>query len=357
MQTDVYDPHTKGTVESSRRTDISDLALENPREFYAPESGLPIGLIVKSQRAKTLVSEARNMIERAREELERYHRLLVDSRTEFEASHAQLRKSARESFRLLDRLDMPLDEEGWDLDAVYYCDTEPSEPVLLQTLPSSQKNALVYGLIMAFAVLMLWLMVAAVRVHMGASDGVSDSSLALYVGAIGGLFFDQDAQQTAGWLMILLPMLVFGGIAYGLTYNLIENRNLKSAFDLLEAAHSHQKRMQAHYLQLATLVEQIDLLTGILDRYHIILEEQNAKLRRIHFFEGDVLFEAYHVRSKTTIADTHTLLRHGVALLRIAGRAKEDLNEKSSMEDEYDSPQKRIQQARSVLHAYLEKLY
>ncbi len=126
------------------------------------------------------------------------------------------------------------------------------------------------------------------------------------------------------------------------------SRNLKLAQELHEEAHIHKSKREERKEEIRRTDEHVNKVIDVLDKLNVILQEYNAKLKRILHLEGAKNFNDYHEKSKKDIEDAYKIARE-IKILIITPEATEgELNEES-----VDV----LHQNERVLNEMLQKLY
>ncbi len=156
------------------------------------------------------------------------------------------------------------------------------------------------------------------------------------------------------------PNEYIGGVAVGGAFLIVfiiiykifvavkASRNLKLAQELHEEAHVHKSKREERKEEIKRTDEHVNKVIDTLDKLNVILQEYNAKLKRILHLEGAKNFNEYHEKSKKDIEDAYKIAKE-IKLLIVTPEATEgELNEESV---------EVLHQNERVLNEILQKLY
>ena len=126
------------------------------------------------------------------------------------------------------------------------------------------------------------------------------------------------------------------------------SRNLKLAQELHEEAHIHKSKREERKEQIKGTDEHVNRVMDVLDKLNVILEEYNAKLKRILHLEGAKNFQDYHEKSKKDIEDAYRIAREIKILIITPEAVNGELNQESI---------EVLRENERVLNEILQKLY
>ncbi len=151
-----------------------------------------------------------------------------------------------------------------------------------------------------------------------------------------------------GYLILGGVSLLVGFITYKLVTFTQKFKNRKYVQHLEENAKEYKKELLEQIEELNKLIEQIEKIKELNEKYDVLLQEQNAKLKRILFFEKPESFEDLHTLSKAEVEKTELLLKELLKLMNTPVAKDNKLNEESI---------RNFLSAMSVLEENLKKLY
>jgi len=118
----------------------------------------------------------------------------------------------------------------------------------------------------------------------------------------------QGASANIGASAVIISMLLVFWIVYSIIVSMRASSNLLAANETEEAVSLYCTTKEECKEKMKLVREHIQKSTNILAKYKVILEEQNAKIRRAIFLEEAEGFDKLHVNTKNDIATTQQLL-------------------------------------------------
>ena len=152
-----------------------------------------------------------------------------------------------------------------------------------------------------------------------------------------------------GYILIALVSLIVGFIVYKLTTFLQSLKNKRYVEKIKEGSAKYEQTLKEKIKQLENIIEHINKVSLVLSKYNIILQEQNAKIKRMIFIEKPESIEDLHESSKTEVKKTLLILDELLKLMNTP-ITKEDgsLNEDSV---------KSLKSANGVINEVIKNLY
>lgn len=151
-----------------------------------------------------------------------------------------------------------------------------------------------------------------------------------------------------GYLILGAGSLLVGFIVYKFITFTQKIKNKKYVEHLEEHAKEYKKELLEQIEELEKVIEHIKKIQELNEKYDILLQEQNAKLKRILFFEHPESFEELHTLSKAEVEKTQMLLEELIKLMNTPVLVDNKLSEESL---------RNFQSASVLLEETLKKLY
>ncbi len=125
----------------------------------------------------------------------------------------------------------------------------------------------------------------------------------------------QGANATIGTAVVVLAILLVMWIVYSLIVSMRASQNLRIANETEEAVSLYCTNKEECKKKMEKVREHIHNSSTTLAKYKVLLEEQNAKIRRALFLEEAEDFEGLHAYTKEDIATTQHLITEVKRLL------------------------------------------
>ncbi len=151
-----------------------------------------------------------------------------------------------------------------------------------------------------------------------------------------------------GYALLGAASLILGFIVYKFTTLSQKIKNKKYVARLEENAKEYQAELLEQTEELKKVIEQIEQIQELNEKYDILLQEQNAKLKRILFFEKPQEFDDLNPVSKVEVEKTQLLLKELVNLMNTPVLKDDKLNADSI---------RNFQSTQTTLEEALKKLY
>jgi len=125
----------------------------------------------------------------------------------------------------------------------------------------------------------------------------------------------QGANATIGAAVVVIAILLVMWIVYSLIVSMRASKNLRIANETEEAVSLYCTNKEECKQKMEKVREHIQNSSTTLAKYKVLLEEQNAKIRRALFLEDAEDFEGLHAHTKADIATTQHLITEVKKLL------------------------------------------
>jgi len=152
----------------------------------------------------------------------------------------------------------------------------------------------------------------------------------------------------AGYLTIGVASLILGAIVYKIFTILKASKNKKYVNKLEEDLNGYVERLEEKNSSIKELIEHIDNIKLVMQKYDIILQEQNAKLKRILFIEKPQSLDELQRASKLEVDKTVLILDELLKLMNTPVSDNIDIKIESK---------EQLQEANGVINEIIKKLY
>jgi hypothetical protein len=127
----------------------------------------------------------------------------------------------------------------------------------------------------------------------------------------------QGDNATIGAAVVIVAVLLVMWIVYAVIVSSRASNNLKVAQETEEAVGAYCTTKEECKVKMKIVREHIQNSTTTIAKYKVLLEEQNAKIRRAIFLEEVEGFEGLHANTKADIATTQHLITEVKKLLEV----------------------------------------
>jgi len=125
----------------------------------------------------------------------------------------------------------------------------------------------------------------------------------------------QGANVTVGAAAVIIAILLIMWIVYAVIVSLRTSRNLRTANETEEAVALYCTSKEECKEKMKLVREHIQHSSQVLEKYKVLLEEQNAKIKRAVFFEEAEDLDGLHANTKAEVAATQHLIQEAKALI------------------------------------------
>jgi len=157
-----------------------------------------------------------------------------------------------------------------------------------------------------------------------------------------------NTTPLAGYALIGVGSVVLGLIVYKLTTWLQKVKNNKYVNSLENDLEEYSSRLEEKMSKIKDLIEHSDNIKLVMEKYDIILQEQNAKIRRMLFIEQPESVEDLQRASKLEVDKTILILDELLKLMNTPISEGIEIEEASK---------ERLKNANSVINEVIKKLY
>jgi len=165
---------------------------------------------------------------------------------------------------------------------------------------------------------------------------------------IGEFIAPSKGNEYIGALVLGVVTLLVMFVIYKIKVILSVNKNLRFAQSLREEADMHKSKREQRKEEIQRTDEHVNQTRDILDTLNVLLDEYNAKLKRILHIEGAKNFNDYHEKSKKDIEDAYMIAKEVRLIIVTPEENGGELNP-DSLEV--------LRESENLLNSMLQKLY
>ena len=157
-----------------------------------------------------------------------------------------------------------------------------------------------------------------------------------------------NTTNIAGYALMGVSSIILGLIVYRVTIWLQKVKNSKYVNSLEHNVEEYSSKLEDKISKMEELIEHTDNIKLVMQKYDIILQEQNAKIRRMLFIEQPQSVEDLQRASKLEVDKTILILDELLKLMNTP--ISKDIEIKEESKD-------RLKSANSVINEVIKKLY
>lgn len=158
----------------------------------------------------------------------------------------------------------------------------------------------------------------------------------------------QEGNANIGAAALIIAALLLMWIVYALIVSVRASSNLRTADKTEEAVKLYCTNKEECKEKMKLVREHVQNSTGLVEKYQVLLEEQNAKLKRALFFEEAEGIEGLHAKTKDEIAATKSLIADVKALVATPVSEAGMLTE---------GAEEALRKANKAINEYIMKIY
>jgi len=329
------------TLEEVEQSDVSE---ESPVQSMAK--------LGKHEEAEHLVEKAKGIVAEAENQLDKCKLLLATDLEAYEEAKKSLNQNGLEaSEALLAKLGYQSEEETVvDADMVVFEPKEALEPIVIKEVSGGGFSSFILAFIVGLATLsgLVFLAMQKLNTSWYVSTLLTEETLkpvAQWYAALVGM----ADKPPVGAALVAVVVLLLMWIVYKVRVSLRASRNLSMAKEQLEAA-------EAYSVQKGTCKEEMDKVDAYINEsietlnlYQVILNEQQAKLKRIAHIENDKIDASdFHPKSSIEMQDTQDLISFINDFISVPMSEEGKLSGKSSLF---------LNRAKSKVEKVIDRLY
>jgi len=266
----------------------------------------------KNDEAKALMKSAEMIVAKADKDVKDVEEVVAEHVAEFKAKKEALADNAMvESKELLAKTHYEYSEDD-DLEPFELSLGCTKEKVNLKPISGGHFSGLILALIGMLATVATWIFFAAKKTGVELVPGQvpEQGTLDAMFTWIGGGMTGSVGNPMFGMITVALTALFVGFLIYKMRVAMKENKNFKIANQAFEKSHNYVEEQKESKTEMERIDEHIIVATPLIESYTIILNEENAKLKRILHVEGELEdMSEYHPNSKHIMEETANLLK------------------------------------------------
>ncbi len=256
----------------------------------------------------------------------------------------------KESKRVLgavDRKDIPEIKIAF---AKQYLENGRSENMNIDDLPAGHGMAVMVAICTFLTLMLIWYYLGTSGASMPlVPDKIPDMVMLKTISAHIADIFGLGLNATAGAAIVSITTLLAGWAGYLSVILVKASANLKKANEIEMEADRYLEMKSDELEKLDEISKHFDKIDSLIAKYTVLLDENNAILRRSLFLEGVDDFSKLHGKTQETVRDTIRLMRGLRSVLETP--LIDDKNSLSSVA--LDA----IKKSENELGHYIEKLY
>ena len=152
----------------------------------------------------------------------------------------------------------------------------------------------------------------------------------------------------AGYVLVGVASLIIGAIVYKISTILKASKNKKYVSKLENDLNEYVSNLEDKSSSIKELIEHTDNIKLVMQKYDIILQEQNAKLKRMLFIEQPQSVDDLQRASKLEVDKTVLILDELLKLMNTP--VSEDITIKPESQEQ-------LKEANSIINEVIKKLY
>ncbi len=307
--------------------------------------------INKNEHAKKLIDTSAKLISEADNEVEITKQNVIEDVNKFEElKNSLLNTTFTQSQILLEKTSYEYSKPEIDEPFEISLGTT-NENIKLHNITSGGFTGFILAILAMLGTTAGWIFIASkkVGITIDPSKIPDEASINKMMSWIGGGMTGGEGNAMFGMATVGLTSLVIGWFVYKLRVSLKEHKNFKIANEIFEKSHKYVEKQKESKTEIEKIDEHIKQVVPLLENYQVLLDEQNAKLKRIIHIEG-VLEDntQYHPSSQKEMKDSERLMEKIEKLITIPITKNGKLNENSV--DAFN-------EAKSVYEYYISKIY
>jgi len=319
---------TESIVEVESATEDAVVEVEEEIEEKVKKVKKPLS---KKAESKILMKKAEMLVSKADSDVKEVEDVVAEHVSEFKANKKVLTDNILvETKALLEKVnyEYSVDEE---LESFELSLGSTKEKVQIKNIGTGHFSGFIFALLGMLATAGAWLFFASQKTgSVIMLDKVPEqSTLDTIFTWIGGGMTGSTGNPLFGMITLVLSALFIGYLIYKMRIGIKENKNYKVANRVFEKSHVYVEEQKESKGEMKRIDEHILKATPLIEDYVVILDEQNAKLRRILHVEGSLEdVNEYHTNSKHIMDDTANLMKRAERFVNAAvsrdGRFNED---------------------------------
>jgi len=325
-----------------------EVLVEDKQEVVVVKKAKPLS---RNEEAKALIKNSEALISEVDSEVRETKVIVAQNVANFELMKATISNSTlRESSSLLEQVNFEHLKDEVE---------EPFEVSLgtgyqninVPSIRSGRFTGLLLALIGMLVTAVAWILLASAKTASYIQfDKIPDQTQIQNIFLwIGGGMTGGAGDPMFGMVTVGVSAFVVGLVIYKMRVSMKENKNFKVANKIFEESNSYVVNQQESKTEMEYVNEHIQECTPLIEGYKILLDEQNAKLKRVIFIEGTLEENSdYHSSSKEIMKNSDRLMRRVEHLISVPVTNGGRLNETSTYA---------LIEAKALYESFLSKIY
>jgi len=259
-----------------------------------------------------LIDEARAMVTKSDSEVRDCMDILNDDLEAYESKKSKLiNGNIAIAESLLNDIEFepePIKDIGKD--GLQFRDKEPIKPMHIKSLSSGKFSSFILAIIFGLASVAGWVYLATQKlgITLDPSKMPSDETKNQILSWIGGSVTGGEGVPLYGLAILATTAIIVMWIIYAIRVSMRSTKNKKIAHQVNEDAKFYCTKKEECKREMEKVSEHLHKVIKVLDKYDVLFEEQNAKIKRIIYIEGKLPFHEYHQISKDHMNETGRLI-------------------------------------------------
>ena len=305
----------------------------------------------RNDESKALMKSAEMIVSKADKDVKDLEDVVAEHVTAFKAKKQVLADNTLvESKELLTQANYEYSDDD-DLEPFELSLGCTKEKVNLKPISGGHFSGLILALIGMLATVAAWIFFAVQKTGsvVGLDKVPEQSTLDTIFTWIGGGMTGSTGNALFGMITVALSALFIGFLIYKMRVGMKENKNYKVANKAFESSHVYVEEQKESASEMERIDKHITVATPLIESYSIILEEQNAKLKRVLHVEGELEdISEYHPNSKHIMEETANLMK----------RAERFVNAPVSKEGRFNEDSvNAYREAKALYSSYITQTY
>ena len=267
----------------------------------------------KNDESKALMKNAEMLVSKADKDVKDVEDVVAEHVSAFKAKKQALADSTlAETKRLLEEVNYEYSNDDEESEPFELSLGSTKEKVDIKNIGSGHFTGFILALIGMLATVAAWIFFAAKKTATVITPDKlpEQSAMDAMFTWIGGGMTGSTGNPLFGMITVALTALFIGFLIYKMRVSLKENKNFKVANKAFEKSHVYVEEQKESKSEMERIDKHIVEATPLIEGYSVVLEEENAKLKRILHVEGKLEeMSEYHTNSKHTMDETANLMK------------------------------------------------
>jgi len=306
----------------------------------------------KNDEAKALMKSAEMIVSKADKDVKDVEDVVAEHVSEFKANKKVLSDSLLvETKSLLEKANYEYNNDDESSEPFELSLGSTKEKMNIKNINSGRFSGLILAILGMLATVAAWMFFAIQKTGsvVGLDKVPEQSTLDTIFTWIGGGMTGSTGNALFGMITVALSTLFVGFLIYKMRVGMKESKNYKVANKAFESSHVYVEEQKESASEMERIDKHIVVATPLIESYAVILEEQNAKLKRILHVEGSLEdMSEYHPNSKHVIEETSNIMK----------RAERFVNAPVSKEGRFNEDSvNAYREAKALYSSYITQTY